>query len=96
MRQLTKDQFAPRWVMLIYILTVVEAIGLSVYFETSLADPEMASMQSLSIDMEETPASMTAQTTCRQCLMVAATPQHAAVRHDGIDRDARGRMRERR
>jgi len=43
MQQKTRNRFAPRWVMIIYIVSVMEAIGLSVYFNARISDPQVGS-----------------------------------------------------
>jgi hypothetical protein len=37
--------FAPRWVLVIFFLSLCEAIGLAIYFHADITDPETASMQ---------------------------------------------------
>jgi hypothetical protein len=93
MQQILKNRFAPRWITLMYITTVVEAIGLAVYFSAPLTDPEMASMQPLYADTQEAPSTAAAQPDCSQCLEFARSPQHAFIKRDYADHNT-GQMRE--
>jgi len=77
MQQSKKNQFGPRWVIVIYIVSVLEAIGLSIYFRASLSDPEMASMQVQYLDAQQAPASVAENPACHDCLLLARSP-HAA------------------
>lgn len=80
MRQLHKDQFAPRWVILIYILSLVEALGLSIYFGAGVTDPEMASMQPEYVDTQQATARLAEEPACGQCLLLARSPHPAALK----------------
>ena len=76
-----------------YMTSVVEAIGLAVYFSTPLTDPEMASMQPLYADTQEALSTAAAQPDCPQCLEFARSPQHASIKRDYADHDT-GRLPE--
>lgn len=75
-----KNHFAPRWVILIYMASVVEAVGFSIYFEARLPDPEMASMQPQYVEMQGQPARVAQQPACSPCLLLAGYPQQAAIK----------------
>lgn len=80
MQQINKDQFAPRWVVVIYILSLMEAIGFAIYFGASLPDPEMASMQPQYVDMQRAPERLAEQPACIHCLLLASSPHPVAVK----------------
>jgi hypothetical protein len=63
MRQSHNNHFAPRWVFLIYLISVMEAVGLSIYFRPWLTDAEMTAQQP----------------TCDQCLLLAGSPHQDAI-----------------
>lgn len=94
MRQRLQHHLTPRWVLLIYIASVMEAVGLSVYFQARLTDPEMASMQALTVDAQGMSSKAAVQPGCTHCLMLAKSRQHAVIRKDYTDRDRSGRERE--
>lgn len=50
MSRYSLTDFAPRWVHVIYFLSLGEAIGLTIYFHANLIDPETASMQSAYVE----------------------------------------------
>lgn len=77
MQQSKKNQFGTRWAIVIYIVSVLEAIGLSIYFRASIPDPEMASMQAQYVEAEQVPASAAGSPACHDCLLLARSP-HAA------------------
>jgi hypothetical protein len=79
MRQSLKHHFAPRWVILIYLMSVLEAVGLAAYFRAGLTDPEMASMQPLYVDTQQAPARASAQPDWGKCLLLARSAHHAGV-----------------
>jgi hypothetical protein len=85
MQQILKNRFAPRWITLMYVTSVIEAIGLAVYFSAPLTDPEMASMQPLYADTQEATSTAAAQPDCPQCLQFARSPQHASIKRDYAD-----------
>ncbi|MDB5759067.1 MAG: hypothetical protein JWM30_2356 [Burkholderia sp.] len=74
MQRTQKNHSTPRWVILIYLLSVVEAIGLSIYFSAGVTDPEMASMQPLYADRQTTAGMAAQQPACDQCLLLARSP----------------------
>jgi len=74
-----KDQFAPRWVVVIYIVSLLEALGLSIYFRADLPDPEMASMQPQYVDMQQAPTRMAGQPACDHCLLLARSRHPESV-----------------
>ena len=76
-----------------YMMSVVEAIGLAVYFSAPLTDPEMASMQPVYVDAQEAPSTAAAQPDCPQCLEFARSPQHASIKRDYADHNT-GRLPE--
>ena len=94
MQQILRNRFAPRWVIVIYVMSVVEAVGLAIHFNVRLADPEMASMQPLSIETQEASSSATAQSACPRCELVAKSPQHESIKRDYAHHDGSGRQRE--
>lgn len=77
MQQSKKNQFGPRWVIVIYIVSVLEAVGLSIYFRAGLSDPEMASMQAQYVDAQQAVAGVAESPACHDCLLLARFP-HAA------------------
>ena len=80
MQRTQKTRFAPRWVILIYLFSVIEAIGLSIYFSAGVTDPEMASMQPLYVEAQQAPAGMAVQQpACEQCLLLARSPHQGTV-----------------
>jgi hypothetical protein len=96
MQQILQNRFAPRWIMLMYVTSVIEAIGLAVYFSAPLTDPEMASMQPLYADTQisqEAPSTAAAQPDCPRCMQFARSSQHASIKRDYADHNA-GRMTE--
>lgn len=82
--------------MIIYIVSVVEAIGLSVYFNARISDPEMASMEPPPMDMQDTTAEAATQPGCAHCSMVAGAPQHVLTGHGYVPQVGSARQRERR
>ena len=50
MSRYSLTDFAPLWVLVIYFLSLGEAIGLTIYFHANLIDPETASMQSAYVE----------------------------------------------
>jgi hypothetical protein len=81
MRQSHNNHFAPRWVLLIYLISVMEAVGLSIYFRPWLTDAEMASMQPLYTETQQAGSELTAQQpTCDQCLLLAGSPHQDAIK----------------
>ena len=94
MRQLLQNHLAPRWVILIYLMSVVEAVGLSVYFKARLTDPEMASMQPLTMATQEASGKKVAQPGCANCMVLARSRHDATATSDYADRDRSDRRRE--
>lgn len=94
MRQLLQKHFATRWAVVIYLVSVAEAVGLSVYFNARLTDPEMASMEAVAVETESASGKVVAQPDCERCLVVAGSHQHAAVRSDYAGEDGSGRQRQ--
>jgi hypothetical protein len=45
MQRMLPIDLAPRWVLVVFLLSLCEAIGLAIYFHADLSDPEVASMQ---------------------------------------------------
>jgi hypothetical protein len=45
MRTRLAIDLAPTWVLVIFFLSLCEAIGLTIYFHADIVDPEVASMQ---------------------------------------------------
>ena len=80
MQQSDKNHFAPRWATLIYIVSVLEAVGLSIYFTVSFTDPEMASMQPQYVEMQQLTATAAEQPVCEHCLLLARSPHQAAIK----------------
>jgi hypothetical protein len=81
MRQPHKHQFVPRWVILIYLASVLEAIGLSIYFRVQLTDPEMAIMEPLYAETQQAHSGPDArQPACDQCQLLARSPHQAALK----------------
>jgi hypothetical protein len=56
--------FAPRWVLVIYFLSLGEAIGLTIYFHADLVDPESASMQSAYVEARSNVATFVVEDEC--------------------------------
>jgi len=80
MRQPHKNHFAPRWVILIYLISILEAVGLSIHFRTRLTDPEMASMQPPYTETQQARSGLAArQPACDQCPLLARSPHESAV-----------------
>ena len=94
MRQLLRNHLAPRWVILIYLMSVLEAVGLSVHFQARLTDPEMDSMQPLSVAAPDAPDRRPAQPGCTHCMVLAGSRQHAMTNGEYADRDRSDRRRE--
>jgi hypothetical protein len=94
MQDTPPHRFAPRWVVLIYMMSIVEAIGLAVYFSAGVTDPEMASMQPLYTASQEASSTVMAQPACPECLLVARSRQHVSIDRAHADRNASGRQRE--
>ena len=81
MRHPHKSHLAPRRVILIYLISILEAIGLSIYFRARLIDAEMASMQALQMENQQARSGLAArQPACDQCLLLARSPHQAAVK----------------
>ena len=79
MQQSQKNRLAPRWVILIYLISILEAIGLSIYFRARLVDAEMASMQPLQLETQQARSGLAAyQPACDQCLLLATSPHQVA------------------
>jgi hypothetical protein len=93
MQQIPEKRFAPRWVILIYIVSLLEAIGLAVHFGARVTDPEMASMQPLYTDTQESASKLVTQPGCADCGAIPHSPQHAAVKREYVIHDD-GRHRE--
>ncbi|SMP50079.1 hypothetical protein SAMN06295970_102387 [Noviherbaspirillum suwonense] len=80
MQQPPNTQFIPRWVIFIFVMSVMEAVGLCIYFKVSLPDPEVVSIEQLYMDAEHAPAAAAAQPGCEQCPLLARSPQHVPLR----------------
>lgn len=73
-----------------YMTSVIEAIGLAVYFSVTLTDSEMASMQPQICryaDTQEAPATSAVQPDCSQSRQFARSPQHASIKRDYAERN---------
>jgi hypothetical protein len=93
MQQILQARFAPRWIKLIYMTSIVEAIGLAVHFSAPLTAPEMASLQPPLIATQipqEASSTAAAQPDCLRCLQFARTPQHAAIKGGYADHNTGG------
>ncbi|MFL6720143.1 MAG: hypothetical protein ACJ8G3_27660, partial [Burkholderiaceae bacterium] len=54
MQQRFRHHSVPRWVVVIYIASLIEAMGLAIYFKARIEDPEMVSMQPPFMEIQET------------------------------------------
>jgi len=97
MQQIFENDFAPRWVILIFFMSLIEAIGLAIYFNAPLMDPELASMQPLYIDAQSESAAMVARPDgdCRMpdgdCQLRAASPREY-IEQDRLSRHSESRQ----
>jgi|GEM_PF-2891079 len=54
MRRHITTYFAPNWVVIIFFLSLLEAIGFAIYFKADLVDPEIASIEPLYTGTQDT------------------------------------------
>lgn len=59
------SEFAPPWVLLLFVFNVIEALVLAVYFQAHVPDAEMASMSPPAIEFVQEPeVTMHAKSAC--------------------------------
>jgi hypothetical protein len=64
MQRVFTTNFFPRWIIVILLLSLCEAIGLAIYFHADLADPEVASMQPVYPDVMRADTMLAVQPAC--------------------------------